>query len=56
MGVFKYKIAVIGSKIKLSSVLQINTSIVTPEYYTVLKDFYTQLLKKQSEKIVLIKK
>ncbi len=56
LGFFKYKILVLDNKIKLSSVLQINSSIITPQYYTALRDFYTQLVKKQSEKIVLIKK
>jgi hypothetical protein len=56
LGFFKYKVLVLGNKIKLSSVLQINSSMITPQYYTALRDFYTQLVKKQSEKIVLIKK
>lgn len=56
MGVFKYQITVTGNKIKLSSVLQINASIITPEYYTALKEFYAQFIKKQAEKVVLIKK
>ncbi|WBX76254.1 DUF3857 domain-containing protein [Tenacibaculum ovolyticum] len=55
-GVFKYQITFAGNKVKLSAVLQINTSIITPEHYTVLKEFYSQLVKKQTEKIVLIKK
>lgn len=56
MGVFKHQITIKGNKVKLSAVLQINTNIITPEYYTVLKEFYGQLVKKQTEKIVLIKK
>lgn len=55
LGLFKYKIIVQGNKIKLSSILQINSSIIAPHYYEVLKDFYKKLVAKQTEKIVLIK-
>ena len=55
LGVFKYQVTQTGNKIKTMSILQINKSIITPQYYLVLKDFYGQLVKKQSEKIVLVK-
>ncbi|AZJ34865.1 DUF3857 and transglutaminase domain-containing protein [Tenacibaculum singaporense] len=56
LGIFKYKVLVQGNKIKLSSVVQFNSNIIAPQYYTIVKDFYNQLVKKQTEKIVLVKK
>ena len=56
LGIFKYLVSIQGNKIKLSSVLQINSHIVNPQYYTAIKDFYKQLVEKQTENIVLIKK
>ena len=55
LGVFKYQVKQIGNKIKAMSILQINKSVISPEYYQDLKGFYGELVKKQSEKIVLIK-
>lgn len=56
LGVFKYKVVVLGNKIKLSSLLQINTNIIAPQHYSALRSFYKQLIEKQTEKIVLVKK
>lgn len=56
LGVFKYQINVQGNKIKLSSIIQINSNIISPQYYSTLKGFYKQLVEKQAEKIVLINK
>ena len=56
LGVFKYQVTQAGGKIKTRSILQFNQAIITPQYYAALKDFYGQLVKKQSEKIVLVKK
>lgn len=55
LGVFKYQVSQVGNKIKTRSILQFNQAIITPQHYTALKDFYGQLVQKQSEKIVLIK-
>jgi len=55
LGVFKYQVTQAGGKIKTRSILQFNQAIITPQYYAALKDFYGQLVKKQSEKIVLVK-
>jgi hypothetical protein len=35
--------------------LQFNQAIISPEYYSALKGFYSEFVKKQSEKIVLVK-
>jgi len=55
LGVFKYQITQKLRKINTTCVLQFNSAIIAPQYYAVLKDFYTQLVAKQSEKIVLVK-
>lgn len=55
LGVFKYQINQVENKIKILSVVQFNSAIITPEYYKELKEFYNQMVKKQTEKIVLVK-
>lgn len=55
IGVFKYQVSQVGNKIRVLSVLQFNEAVIAPHYYDALKDFYSQLVKKQSEKIVLVK-
>lgn len=56
LGVFKYKISVLGNKIKLSSLIQINSNMISPQYYSSFRSFYKQLVEKHTEKIVLAKK
>jgi hypothetical protein len=56
IGVFRYKIVATPKKLVIVSQLQINKAIITPEYYQELKEFYNQMIKKQTEKITLIKK
>ncbi|CAM1367957.1 conserved exported hypothetical protein [Tenacibaculum sediminilitoris] len=55
LGLFKYQISQVGNKIKVLSVLQFNKSVIIPEYYSALKDFYSKVVEKQTEKIVLIR-
>lgn len=55
LGFFKFKIVHNGQTINVSSVLQINTPILGSNYYSSLKEFYTQAVAKQMEKIVLVK-
>ena len=55
LGMFKFMVSQKGSKISTISILQFNNAIISPQYYAALKDFYGQMVKKQSEKIVLIK-
>ena len=55
IGVFKYQVQELGNKIKTVSVLEFNSPMVPPQYYAFLKDFYSKLVAKQSEKIVLVK-
>jgi hypothetical protein len=53
LGVFKYQISQRGNLISTRCVLQINQSLVVPAYYPYLKGFYNEMVKKESEKIVL---
>ncbi|RXR21360.1 DUF3857 domain-containing protein [Flavobacterium amnicola] len=52
---FKFNILNEGRKINVSSLFEINTSIYSPDNYEELKAFYTEMIKKQTEKIVLKK-
>ncbi|WP_281980646.1 DUF3857 domain-containing protein [Tenacibaculum mesophilum] len=56
LGVFIYKVLIQNNKIKLSSTVQFNSNIIAPQYYAIVKGFYNQLVEKQTEKIVLVKK
>jgi hypothetical protein len=55
LGVFKYQVLQKGGKISTISILKFNNAIILPQYYAHLKDFYRQMVQKQSEKIVLVK-
>ncbi len=51
----KYQIASTGNKIQLSYTKDTNTSIVSSEYYDELKGVFNEIVKKETEKIVLKK-
>lgn len=55
LGVFKYQVLNKGKKISTSLILQLNQPLISPQYYPYLKDFYSKMVKKQSEKIILTK-
>jgi hypothetical protein len=55
LGSFKFMSNVAGNKIQLSVSHQINTPIVSSEYYSMLKDYYQEMIAKETEKIVLKK-
>ncbi|WP_299049829.1 transglutaminase domain-containing protein [uncultured Polaribacter sp.] len=55
MGIFKYQVRKMGNRIKTSCVLEFKTPTIAPQYYPYLKEFYNQIVKKESEKIVLSK-
>ena len=55
VGSFKYKIENIANKIQVLITVDINTAIVSSDFYPVLKGFYQQMIDKQNEKIVLKK-
>ncbi len=56
LGVFKFQATQVGDKIKIISIVQFNKAIISPEYYQELKEFYNRMVKKQSERIILVRK
>lgn len=55
-GFFSYKTLVHDDKLVVYVKYQINTNKINPEFYADLKDFYSKIVLKQSEKVVLIKR
>ncbi|HFX18104.1 MAG TPA: DUF3857 domain-containing protein, partial [Flavobacteriales bacterium] len=56
MGNFSYKIVNEGNNIKLSVTFAINQPVILANNYTKLKDFFRQVIEKEAEKVILIKK
>ena len=52
---FKYNVSNNGTQLQLIYSLDINSAIITPEYYEALKSFFKEVVNKQTEKIVLKK-
>ncbi|MCL9806722.1 DUF3857 domain-containing protein [Flavobacterium amniphilum] len=52
---YKFNINSNGKQIQLTSVFDTNTSIIAPEDYEELKKFFSEVIKKQTEKVVLKK-
>ncbi|MDB2463090.1 transglutaminase, partial [Algibacter sp.] len=52
---FKYNISAQGNKVQLSIVSDINESIITPLYYEALKMYFSKIVEKEAEQIVLTK-
>ncbi|PJJ10722.1 uncharacterized protein DUF3857 [Flavobacterium sp. 1] len=55
IGGFKFRANASGNKIQLIISHQINTPIISSEYYSMMKDYYQGMITKQTEKIVLKK-
>lgn len=55
IGVFKYQVKNSGKKISTTCIIQLNSAMISPQYYPHLKDFYKKLVEKESEKIILTK-
>lgn len=55
IGGFKFVVNSSGNKIQLNISHQINTPVISAEYYMMLKDYYQGLIAKETEKIVLKK-
>jgi len=55
LGNFKYVISNNGSQIQLLFTLDINQAVIAPDYYEALKNFFKEMVNKQTEKIVLKK-
>jgi Domain of Unknown Function with PDB structure (DUF3857) len=55
LGVFRYTISNIENKIQVLVSVDINTPIFSADYYEELKAFYAEIVKKETEKVVLKK-
>jgi hypothetical protein len=55
IGGFKFIVNSSGNKIQLMITNQINTPIISSEYYSMLKDYYQGIITKGTEKIILKK-
>ena len=55
LGTFKFMTNSSGNTINVIVMHQINTPIISSEYYEMLKEFYQKMIDKQNEKIVLVK-
>ncbi|APG65300.1 hypothetical protein LPB136_08030 [Tenacibaculum todarodis] len=55
LGFFKFQTTTTEKKIKVLSHIQFNSAIISPQYYPILKEFYSKVVAKQLEKIVLSK-
>jgi len=54
-GTFNYTITNSDSQVQLSVVLEVNTPIIPPDDYDILKEFYRVIVDKENEKVVLKK-
>ncbi len=52
---FKYVVVQSGNFLRITSELKLNTTLYLPEEYEVLKEFYNEIILKNTKKIVLIK-
>jgi hypothetical protein len=55
-GKYTYTATLTGNTLSIVSVMQINKSLFLQDEYVNLREFYSQLIAKQSEQIVLTKK
>jgi len=52
-GKFIFSVKELGNKIQISSLLEINRAVISADYYTDLKEFFKQVVAKQTEQIIL---
>jgi hypothetical protein len=55
LGSFSYKVLSSGNKLKVTVVMTLNKGKIGPINYSVLKQFYDEIVKKHNQKIVLVK-
>ena len=55
LGKFVYSVKTAGNKIQVISLFEINEGVIPANYYKELKSIFNELVKKQTEKIVLVK-
>jgi ornithine carbamoyltransferase len=54
--VYNFNTSVTNDLIQISSSIEINSTIITPEDYEILKSLFKEMISKQTDKIILIKK
>ncbi|GAB1307967.1 hypothetical protein KH5_06500 [Urechidicola sp. KH5] len=54
LGTFIYRVKVVGNKIQVTSMFEINAGVISGFNYEELKGFYQLMISKQTEKIVLV--
>lgn len=54
-GIYNFTMKENGNTIQLVSSYEIKTAMFSPNYYTAIKEFFNQIVKKQTEKVVLTK-
>jgi len=54
-GSFKYNISENKGNISINAAVSINSAIIAPMQYDALKEFYRQMVEKETEKVVLSK-
>jgi hypothetical protein len=52
---FKYQISAVNNSIQLSQTLQFNQAVIPAEYYSEVKNFFSKMVEKNNEKVVLKK-
>ncbi|MGW9685429.1 transglutaminase [Flagellimonas sp. 2504JD1-5] len=55
LGSFRYMVSSNGGNISLNAQISSNTAVVPAQYYDSLKEFYRQVVEKETEKVVLSK-
>jgi transglutaminase-like putative cysteine protease len=55
LGSFRFNTNVVGNQIQISITNQVNTAIIAPAYYSMLKEYYQGIIDKENEKIILTK-
>jgi transglutaminase-like putative cysteine protease len=55
LGMFRYNLSSSGNSVQLVASVEINSAIVPASYYGIIKEYFKQIIDKESEKIVLTK-
>lgn len=54
LGKYEFKIDIIENSIRLTSVMEINSAIVSASYYPIFKDFFKKIYLKENEKVIIV--
>jgi hypothetical protein len=53
---YKYQLKNVNNSLQISVVFSINSSLIPATYYSLIKDFFSKVVEKNNEQIVLRKK